>query len=160
MNRLTTGAAALAILTGFLVWWFHPDQVLKRRTKGLMNTLTLAEGAGAASRNLKLAPLSRAVGDRVLITGSGDHRADGTFTRDEIESGFAWLTRNARFTRFRIRSYESVAIDGREGVVRAVVEGHVELRDRTPLEGTHHATLTWNHDGDSWRLVAADWAAR
>ena len=160
MNRLLTSAAVLAVLAGFLVWWFHPNQVLKRRTKGLMQTLTLAEGAGAASRNLKIHPLSRVIAEEVRISGSGDTRAEGVFTRGQIESGFSWLTRNARSTRFQTRRIESVAIHGSEGIVRAVVDGHVELDRQTPLQGQHTVTLTWSHDGDSWRLVAADWSPR
>lgn len=159
MNRLLTGTAVIAVIAGFLVWWFQPSQVLKRRTKSLMETLTLAEGAGAASRNLKIYPLSRAIGDEVRITGAGDRRAEGVFTRNQIESGFSWLTRSARFTRFQTRRIESVTIQGNQGVVRAIVDTHVELQQQTPLHGQHNVSLTWSHDGDSWRLTSADWDA-
>ena len=158
MNRLLTTAAILAVIAGFLIWWFHPNQVLKRRTKNLMDTLTLAEGAGAASRNLKIYPLSRALADEVRISGPGDSRADGVFTRQQIESGFSWLTRNARHTRFQTRRIESVTIQGRQGMVRAEVDSHVELQQQTPLQGPANVTLTWNHDGKSWQLTAAEWS--
>ena len=157
MNRLLTGIGVLAIIAGFLVWWFHPHQVLKRRTKGLMQTLTLVEGAGAASRNLKIYPLARAIADEVELSGSGDQRAEGVFSRSQIESGFSWLARNARHTRFQIRRIESVTRSGGTGVVRAVIDAEVVLQQDTPLHGPYFMTLTWQNDGNSWRLVAAEW---
>lgn len=158
MNRLLTGTVVLAIVAGFLVWWFHPNQILKRRTKGLMATLTLAEGAGAASRNLKIHPLSRAIADEVRISGAGDRRAEGTFSRGQIESGFSWLTRNASHTRFQLRRVESVTIQGSQGVVRAIVDAEVELKQHpSPLQGRQSVTLTWNNVESSWQLIAAEW---
>lgn len=157
MNRLIPGLVALLLLCGFLFWWFHPHQALKRRTKGLMNTLTLVEGAGAASRNLKLSPLSRAIADEVTVTGSGDRRAEGIFQRGSIEAGFAWLTRNARSSHFHIRRFETVSVSGEIGTVIASVDATVILPKDTPLDGLYSMTLTWRSDGSTWRLTAAEW---
>lgn len=157
MKRILTGIGLLAILAGFLIWWLHPHQVLKRRTKGLMETLTLVEGAGPASRNLKIYPLARAIADEVEISGSGDRRSEGAFNRSQIESGFSWLTRNARFTRFQIRRIESVTRSGDTGVVRALIDAEVILQQETPLQGPYFMTLTWQNADNKWRLVAAEW---
>ncbi len=157
MNRLRTGLIALVILTAFLFWWFHPNQALKRRTKGLMQTLTLVEGTGSGSRNLKIGPLSRAIADQVTISGAGDQRAEGIFHRDSIESGFAWLATNARSTRFQIRRIESVTITGDTGIVQADIEAQVILPREIPLDGNYSMTLTWQNDGSAWRLIAAEW---
>jgi len=157
MNRFLTGIGVLAIVIGFLIWWFHPHQVLKRRTKGLMETLTLVEGAGAASRNLKIYPLARALAGEVEISGSGDPRSEGVFSSSSIESGFSWLTRNARFTRFQIRRIESINRSGDLGVVHALIDAEVVLKESTPLHGPYFMTLTWQKDEHSWRLIAAEW---
>jgi len=157
MNRLFAGIGILVIVAGFLIWWFHPHQVLKRRTKGLMETLTLVEGAGAASRNLKIYPLARVLADKVTISGAGDKRAEGDFSSASIESGFSWLTRNARFTRFQIRRIESIRRSGDIGVVHALIDADVVLQQETPLQGPYSMTLTWQNDGSSWRLIAAEW---
>ncbi len=160
MNRLLTGIAVVILLCGFLFWWFHPQQALKRRTKGLMNTLTLVDGAGAASRNLKLGPLSRAITDDVEISGAGDRRAEGTFRRESIEAGFAWLSRNARSTSFQIRRFESISISGDTGVVTATVDAMVILPRETPLDGEYSMTLTWRNNSESWQLTGAKWQPR
>ena len=160
MNRALTGTAILLALCGFLVWWFHPAQTLKRRSKSLMNTLTLAEGAGAASRNLKLNPLARAIADEVTLRGTGSRRANGTFQRESIEAGFSWLTRNARSSRFQIRQFDSIAISGNVATVTATVDAEVILPDATPLDGIHTVTLTWLGEGNAWRLTACEWHPR
>lgn len=160
MNRALTGIAILLALCGFLLWWFHPQQTLKRRSKSLMNTLSLAEGAGAASRNLKLNSLSRAIADEVTVAGSGDRRADGTFRRESVEAGFTWLTRNARSSRFRIRHFDSVTISGDVGTVIASVDAEVILPENTPLDGIYSVTLSWRGHANAWRLTAAEWHPR
>jgi len=157
MKRLTTALVTLAVLTGFLFWWFHPNQTLKRRSNGLMRTLTIPEGAGAASRNLKSSPLSRAIADQVTLSGAGDSRAEGVFHRGNIEAGFAWFVRNARSSRFQIRRFENITVTGDTGVVRARIDANVQLPKDTPLDGSYSMTLTWHNDGSSWRLVAAEW---
>jgi len=40
VNRLLVSVFTFVVICGFLLWWFHPHQSLKRRTKALMNTLT------------------------------------------------------------------------------------------------------------------------
>jgi len=158
MNRNLTALAALAIVSGFLVWWFQPSQALKRRTNGLMETLTLAEHAGPASRNLKINPLSAAIADEIEILGAGDRRAEGTFSRSDIEAGFAGLAKLARSTRFRILGFDDVTVRGDTGTVRARVDARVELEDRRPLDGTYQVTLVWRKEDGTWRLTRAEWS--
>jgi len=160
MKRLLTGIGILAIVAGFLIWWFHPHQVLKRRTNGLLKIMTVAEGSGAASRALKVSPLSRMMAEKVSISGSGDQRAEGTFPRPSVEGGFSWLVRNARFTRFKIQRFDSITVSGVTGVVHASIEAEVALKQETPLQGAYTMTLTWQNDGSAWRLAAAEWQPR
>lgn len=160
MTRPLAGLLALLVTTGLLVWWFHPKQVVKRRVNSLMETLTLAEGAGTAARNLKAYPLNRLLAPQVELSGAGDRRAEGTFARSEIESGFSWLAQNARSTRFETRSFESVTITGGRAVVRAVVDARVELGSDVLLDGAHDLRLDWQRDDDGWRLDAATWSQR
>lgn len=157
MNRLFTSLGALAVVTAFLVWWFHPTQALKRRTKNLMETLTLVEGAGTASRNLKVGTISQAIAGEIELSGSGDRRAEGTFSRSQIESGFAWLTQGARSTRFELIGFDSVTINGDTGTVRARVDARVDLKQGESMNGPHRVTLVWHDDGQSWRLTRAEW---
>lgn len=157
MKRPLAMLGLLVIATAVIVWWFQPAQALKRRTKSLMETLTFADGAGAASRKMKIRPLSEAVADEVEIRGAGDDRADGMFDRSEIEAGFAWFAGSARSSRFRILDFESVTVEGDTGTVTAEVDATVVLDENRPLDGPHRVTLVWRHDGNSWRLTRAEW---
>lgn len=160
MKRLLTAIGIMAIVAGFLIWWFHPHQTLKRRTTGLVNILTVADGSGTASRNLKVSPFSRMMADEITISGAGDRRADGTFSRSSVEAGFSWFVRNATFSKFKIQRFESISHSGTTGVVHARIIADVGLKQETPLQGTYSMTLTWQNDGTSWRLAAADWQPR
>ncbi|MFU8893780.1 MAG: DUF4440 domain-containing protein [Luteolibacter sp.] len=160
MKRLPTTLGIVVIIAGFLVWWFHPHQALKRRSNGLMETLTIAEGSGTASRNLKVSPLSRMMAEEVTIIGAGDRRAEGTFPRSSVTAGFSWLARNARVTRFKIQRFESITRSGDTGVVHALIDAEVALKQETPLQGAYSMTLTWQNDGSAWRLAAVEWQPR
>ncbi len=160
MKRLIVGAGVLLVTVGFLVWWFHPDHVLKRRTRSLLDTLTLAEGAGTAARNLKAYPLNRLLAAQVELVGTGDRRADGVFSRSEVESGFSWLATNARSSSVVVRRFEAVTRDGDRGEVRVVVDARVELRDAVALDGPHDVRLGWVRGDDGWRLESAEWRPR
>ena len=157
MKRPLAMLGALAIATAILVWWFQPAQTLKRRTKALMQTLTLVDDAGSVSRKMKIRPLSDTVADEVELRGAGDDRAEGVFTRSQIESGFAWLAGSAKSARFRVLDFESVEVVEDTGTVTARVDARVVLENHLPLDGPHRVTLVWHHDGDSWRLARAEW---
>ena len=42
VKRLLVAAAAIAIVVGFALWWFSPRQVILRRTRSLLDTVTIA----------------------------------------------------------------------------------------------------------------------
>jgi len=160
MKRPLAGLLALLVITGFLIWWFHPRQVVKRRVNSLMDTVSLAEGAGTAARNLKAYPLNRLLATQVELSGTGDRRADGAFSRSEIEAGFTWLAQNAQSTRFATRRFESITLTGDRAVVRAIVDARVVLGGEMLLDGAHDVRLDWRREDDGWRLTSASWEPR
>lgn len=157
MKRLMMPVLACALIGVLAVWWFSPEQVLKRRTGSLLETLTFEQGSGRASRQMGVYSLTALLADDVeLETPTIDH-ANGTFERADLESAYGWLCGQARQMHFEVREIHSVDVDDDRGVVVFSVNALVELPTYRPADGNYHVTFDWQHTEDEWRLVRATW---
>lgn len=157
MRRFLIPSAVVIALTAFAFWWFSPGQVIMRRTHTLLDTLTLESGGGRASRQLRVYSLNALLASRVELITPTIEEANGTFDRAEIESGFSWLSQQARQTRFDLQHIHSVKITGERGVIVFSLEGLVELPAYRLADGTYRVTFEWRQEDGSWRLARATW---
>jgi hypothetical protein len=157
MKRLILSGLALALLIILGLWWFSPTQVLKRRTQSLLGTLTLDAGTGRAGRTLATYSLNKLLAAQVQLETPTIQEANGTFERAEIESGFSWVSQNAKQTRFELKNFHSVTIDGDRGNVRLTLSGLVELPHYRPADGDFDVSFDWKRGDDGWRLSRAVW---
>jgi hypothetical protein len=158
MKRLLFPAAACVLLAGFLLWWFSPGQVLKRRTLVLLEALTLDKGAGLSSRQLGVYSLNALLAPEVTLENTAINEANGSFERSELESTFSWLCQQAKQTRFELKDLESVSVSGDAGEVSCTLEALVELPAYRPADGIFRANFHWRRGDDGWRLESARWA--
>lgn len=158
MKRSMMGLAALAVLAGFLLWWFSPGQVVKRRSGLLWSTLTLEEGGRKAARHGGVYTLNALLAPEVELESPDLAQANGTFERSELENAFSWLCDRVRVSRFESRGIDAIRIDGNRAVVSLAVDGLVDLGDRRPVDGRYSVTLEWRRDERHvWRLAKASW---
>jgi hypothetical protein len=158
MKRIITYAAILLVLALAAAWWFSPQQVLKRRSLSLLDTLTMEAGEGRAGRALGTYSLNALLAPEVELITPTISEANGTFERGELESAFSWLARNARQTSFKKGRFLSVTAGSGNGVVTFTVEALVELQDYRPVDGHFQTTLRWQLDDQKkWRLHSATW---
>jgi len=88
MRRLVLLAAVLAASAGFLAWWFSPGQIVKRRTRHVLDLLTLDAGTPATNRMLGTFSLGRLLDDPVALDLPSASEANGSFSRQDLEAGF------------------------------------------------------------------------
>jgi hypothetical protein len=158
MKRIIPAAViAAVILAIFGYWWSSPTQVLKRRTKSLLSTLTLESGNGKITRQMGAYSLGKLLAQQVeLITPTIDE-ANGTFERAEMESAYAWLCSNSKKTSFKINEFESVSVTGATAQVTFTLDGLVELPSYRPVDGTFFVTFDWEKSDNGWQLTRAKW---
>jgi hypothetical protein len=149
-------AAALIVIGGFLVWWLSPGQVLKRRTEKLLSALTLTEGRNKALGHMGVYSLNSMI-TKELELETPTEQANGTFEREQIESGFSYLGSQAEFTKFDVKDFQSVAVDGNRATVTVLIEGVVALSNYRPVDGLYQVSLDWQLEEDGWRLSKAKW---
>ena len=159
MQRSLLGLTAIAVLVGFLFWWFSPVQVVKRRSNLLWSTLTLEEGGGKGSRHAGVYTLNALLAPEVALESPEVAQANGTFERSELENAFSWLCDRVRVARFEGRGFDKVVVEDGRAIVTMDVDAMVDLGDRRPLDGRHRVILEWTRDDrHSWRLARASWS--
>jgi hypothetical protein len=157
MKRYALPALAVILLAAFGVWWFSPGQVLKRRSKTLLSTLTLNAGTGIPGRQMGTYSLNALLASEVELENPTLREAQGTFERGEIESAFSWLCNQAKQTRFELARFNQITVSGDQATVALTLTGLVELPNYRPVDGKYDAIFNWVKEKDGWRLSRASW---
>ena len=140
MKRAAFVIVLLLGLTGFLVWWFQPAQVVKRRTNTLLEILTLDEGTGSSIRQMGGYSINKLLAPEV-----------------ELESAYTSLCNRAKFSRFSMAAVRLIDIDGDTARVDCSVDALVELPEIRPADGRYDCSFVWIRADDGWRLTKAVW---
>ncbi len=157
MKKLWIALIAAALLIPLGMWWFSPEQVVMRRTKHLMEVLSLSEGSGGALRQAKVFSMNALLAPDVELVIPDVADANGTFDKVELESAFSWICENAKDSRFDVTAFRDVTITGDTATVRFLAEGHIEVGSVRPADGTFEVTIVWKQGGDGWRFNKVVW---
>ncbi len=157
MKRPLLLALAAVVLIGMGIWWFSPTQVVKRRTLGLLNTVTLEEGSGRATRNMGVYSLNSYLAPRVRLEIPSVNQADGTFDRADLEAGFSSMANQAKQAKFEVKEILDITVEGDKGSVTLLLDVLVEFPNYRPADGTYEVIFDWRRGDDGWRLNRAKW---
>ena len=148
-------AAVLLVPLG--IWWFSPEQAVMRRTKHLMEVLTLSEGSGVPLRQAKVYSMNALLAPEVELVVPDVPEANGSFDKEEMEAAFSWICRNAKRSRFDVVAFRDVDVIGDTANVRFLTEGYIELSTGRPADGRYEVTIVWKKGGDGWRYDKIAW---
>jgi hypothetical protein len=157
MKRFASFAITIATLATLGIWWFSPEQVIKRRCKTLLNTLTLEATTGIPGRHMKTYQLNSLLANEVTLENPTIREAQGTFDRADLESGFSWLCNQAKQTHFKLERFHKINVTGNKATVELTLTALVELPTYRPADGSYDATFEWIRDDDAWQLTRANW---
>jgi hypothetical protein len=157
MKKLWIALIAAALLIPLGMWWFSPEQVVMRRTKHLMEVLSLDKGTSRPFRQAKVFSMNAMLAPQVELTIPEVSEANGTFDRHDMESAFSWICQNAKHSRFDVTDFRDVDVDGDTATVNFLAEGYLELGSGRPADGTFDVTIVWKKGGDGWRYDKVIW---
>lgn len=157
MKKIIIIVVAVVVLIPLGMWWFSPEQVIKRRTNHLMEVLTLSSGTGGAMRQAKVFSMNAMLAPDVTLTIPDIADANGTFEKEEIESAFSWICQNAKKSDFRVAQFRDIEINADRAKVRFVAKGFLELPMGRPADGSFDVTILWKKSGDGWRYDSVTW---
>jgi hypothetical protein len=154
MKRIHLAAIALLLAAGFAIWWFSPTQVVKRRTKALLESISFSAGTSGAFRQMGGYKFGTFLADQVqLDTPHGE--ASGGFDRASLEAAYSSFAGSARESAFEVVEFHSVEVGNASAVVDATLFGRVEARDHRPVDGRYRARFQWQRERDGWKLFHA-----
>lgn len=87
MKKFWIALIAAALLIPLGMWWFSPAQAVMRRTKHLMEVLSISEGASRPFRQAKVFSMNAMLAPQVELTIPGVSEANGSFDKQEM----GWL---------------------------------------------------------------------
>jgi hypothetical protein len=157
MKKIWIALITAALLIPLGMWWFSPEQVIMRRTKHLMEVLSLSEGSGVPLRQAKVFSMNALLAPEVELIIPEISDANGSFDKQEMESAFSWICQNAKHSRFDVIAFRDVKVAGDTATVRFLAEGYIELGSGRPADGTFEVTIVWKKGGDGWRYQKVVW---
>lgn len=157
MKKVWIALIAAALLIPLGMWWFSPEQTVMRRTKHLMEVLSLDKGTSRPLRQAKVLSMNGLLAPQVELVIPEIPEANGTFDRQEMESAFSWICQNAKHSRFDVTSFSNVKVKGDTATVSFLTEGYLELGSGRPADGSHDVTVVWKKGGDGWRYDKVVW---
>lgn len=158
MKRLIFTVCTLALLGIFAFGWFRPNQVLQRRTRKFLHTLTLVSGSARSDRQLGIYALNGLLASQVELNAPPSlDEANGIFERSEIQSAFSWLCDQAKQTRFDLKNFHSVTITGDQAEAAFSLEALVELPSDRPVDGTYEVIIHWQKENKAWHIARVTW---
>ena len=152
MKKLIILAAAAVILIPLGMWWFSPEQIIIRRTKHLMEVLTIGESTGRPFRQAKVFSMNAMLAPEISISISEISDANGTFDKQEVESAFSWICQNAKRSEMSIIDFGDITITDDEAEVEVMVDALFELPAGHSVSGNYVMTVDWVKTGDGWRF--------
>jgi hypothetical protein len=157
VKRLLIGIAVAAAIAGFAVWWFSPTQVLKRRTRALLDTVSVAADSGRIARGIQASGIDGFLAKNVKLEVP-DEEASGSWSRDGVGAGFRYVATECDFTRFELGSIESLVIGEDTATLDCWVDAEVQVDKRTRVSGRYRTEFAWKKDEGRWRITAVKMA--
>lgn len=157
-NKLYIIAGAfLLLMIPFAMWWSSDDREIKRRSDHLMDVITISADTAGIFRQAKSLSINGMIAPKLEMQCPTISQANGTFVREDIESAFSWICRNAKESEFEIIEFVDVDIQNDQATVVTQVEGFIDISGKRLTDGISDVTLHWEKHNDDWVLAKIIW---
>ncbi len=154
--RSWLGFVALAVIAvAILVWWYAPARVVERRTRALLEVVSIPPGTGGAARLMRPDSLRPFLSETVRFKTPADE-VNGALDRDDIVAGFAHVATQAKETRFRMVARRALAVTGDHANIRLVLDARANLAGHPWNNGRYDASIDWQKTKDGWQVTAVE----
>jgi hypothetical protein len=156
-TRIIIACVLVLLFIPFSMWWFSEERAVKRRSDHLIDVMTIDAESRGVFRQLKAYSLGGVLADQIELESSTVEKVNGSYPKDQIESAFSWICQNSKESIFEITEFREVKIEGDRAIVRATVEGFIEVKGGRPVDGSSDVTLFWVKSDGNWVLTKMIW---
>ena len=158
-RRLAIAAAAIFILA-FGVWWYSPEERVKRRLHAMIQAAQVPASMGDLSRGTRGNALAKFLAPRVEIVAPDsvrDELPDG-IARNSAAALYSGLARWVREVTLGEAEITSIQVADDLAEVDFKVDALVQLSSRRPVDGTLIARSRWiKHPDHGWVMERIEW---
>jgi hypothetical protein len=151
VKKRIAAAVLLAALISMGLWWFSPEQVLRRRTEKLVELFSLSEDKRGL-KQMRVFAMNKMLCPQVELIIPDVLEANGSFDKAEIEAAFSWICQNATRSHFEIVSFRDVNVSGEKARLSFAAEGSIQFRNTGPVEGGFDVAIIWKKAEDGWHF--------
>lgn len=147
---------ALVIVTGYLVWWFTPAQIISRQTHGVIQCLDIPETATKTYRALKTNSFSNylagTVACRVDIT---DYHRE--LSHDELIESHHFFAQNVDWASAKTSGTTVKIIDDNNATARSDINFSLKTKKSQTYSEAVTISMEWKkNEAGKWQLTAVD----
>ena len=155
MKRKLLIIGVLLVVMGYLYWRTQPEQVIKRRSKSLIEMADqVSEGAGL----FDIKRLEGLIGHQLKYQVDAYSSQRASANQAEVLSAYQWMGDNTKKSEFKIEEITGLSIEGNDARLKCRVVGILEMNDIRMMEGLHLVEFGWCRDSKGhWRLVELVW---
>ena len=150
---------AIALLAlGLFAWWYYQTpRVLARKVDGLITTLNFDPSTTRSSRLIKSSNIGKYFDEQVELT-SPIEEANGNFSPSDFNSGYTFLTENAREIKIQRIGEIACEVDQKHATQQFDAHAKVEIsRWLKSLDGRYAVTVHWRKTEQGWKIHSSDW---
>lgn len=150
-------AVALLALGLFAWWYYQTPRVLARKIDGLISTLNFDPSTTRSSRLIKSSGIGKYFDEQVELSSPIDD-ANGNFSPADLNSGYSFLSENAREISIERIGEIICEVDGKHATQRFDVKAKVSVsRWLKSLDGRYGLTVHWRKTEQGWKIHSNDW---
>lgn len=155
MKRWLPASIALLGAVILLVWWKAPARVVERRTRALLEVITVPASSGKPARLMRPNSLAPFLAPSISFLTPANE-VNGDLENHDVLAGFGHVASAATETRFTMLDVRSVEVAGDAATIRFELEVYTDLHGHDSANGRHEARIDWRKADGDWRVVAVD----
>lgn len=157
MNKfMIMSLVALIVVTGYLVWWFNPTQIITRQTNGVIKSLDIAETATKTYRALKTNSFSNYLANTVAcrVDIANYHRE---LSRDELIEGHHYFAHQVKWASAKASETSVEIIDDMQATSHSLIDFSLNTKKSESIREKVTIKMDWKkNEAGKWQLTALE----
>lgn len=159
MKRVFSLLGLILTLGAMGIWWFSPEQTLKRRVSSMLETAEVPPSMIDAGRKARGTHLAKYLAKQISVNPPEgfDSPVSDLVNRDTASALYSGAAAYCKEITFTDLKFDQIFQAGDQATVRFNVDAIVALPSRRPVDGILHVETEWKKTDGDWLLQRFSW---